>query len=361
MRPVFANLLTLFCALALAACGTTPAARVCIDTAGCDPGQSCENSICVAPETDTTADTDEDGGDDTVEDTADTTPDILPDTLDTDTVADVEDTRPDTVDPNCQQPEVGFYANGFNGPLTDTLVIERGGFFTAVAQDENGIPVPLLRTSVWYLDGPIPFAFDGPSNNPLSVQLDDAATWRLTLSWNLPGGCNGTLDTLRVIVTDPTPVPPIRVTLRWSPEPAGTTTDFDLHMTRVTDGSATWSDANDCYYRNTAPDWGTAGSANNPLFSGDDRGTPGIEVITLTEAADPDYLVGINLYRDIGAPGAEATVIIETPTLTYTNSRTLSGTGEVWYPAAIRRYAPDTYELVELNTTSAGFTGITLP
>jgi hypothetical protein len=69
MRPVFANLLNLFCALALAACGTTPAARFCIDATGCDPGQSCNNNTCVEPsddtsddtvETDTTADRDTD-------------------------------------------------------------------------------------------------------------------------------------------------------------------------------------------------------------------------------------------------------------------------------------------------------------
>jgi hypothetical protein len=132
-------------------------------------------------------------------------------------------------------------------------------------------------------------------------------------------------------------------------------------MTRVTDGSATWSDANDCYYRNTAPDWGAAGAANNPLFSGDDRGTPGVEVITLTEAADPDYLVGINLYRDIGASGAEATVTIEIPGSSYTNTRALSGTGEVWYPVAIRRTASGAYEIVEINRISAGFTTVTLP
>ena len=64
---------------------------------------------------------------------------------------------------------------------------------------------------------------------------------------------------------------------------------------------------------------------------------------------------------DIGPPGAEATITIETPTINYTNTRALSGTGEVWYPALIRRYAPESYELVEINTVSAGFTAVTLP
>ena len=132
-------------------------------------------------------------------------------------------------------------------------------------------------------------------------------------------------------------------------------------MTRVVGTTATWSDANDCYYRNTAPDWGAAGTDDDPLFSGDDRGTPGVEVVTLTNATDDDYLVGINLYRDIGPPGAEARVSVEVPGSSYTYIRTLSGTGEVWYPAAIRRSAPDSYTIVERNAVSAGFTGISLP
>lgn len=353
-----AIILSLSLTLLFSACGTSPAQRFCVDATGCDPGQRCENSICVAPETDTTADTEEDGGDDTVEDTSDTKPDTLPDTLDTD--ADVEDTAPDTAVPSCDPPEIGLFPNNFSNVLVDRLELLSGEGFAAIARGRDGLPSRLIEPSVWLLDGPSPMAFDAAIQNPLGFN-PERGEWRLVLDWATSESCRGRSEPLTIVVSPPRVPPTIRVTLRWSPEPAGTTTDFDLHMTRVIGGSATWSDANDCYYRNTAPDWGAAGAANNPLFSGDDRGTPGVEVITLIEAADPDYLVGINLYRDIGAPGAEATVIIETPSLAYTNSRTLSGTGEVWYPVAIRRYAPDTYQLVELNTTSAGFTGITLP
>ena len=52
---------------------------------------------------------------------------------------------------------------------------------------------------------------------------------------------------------------------------------------------------------------------------------------------------------------------IESPTINYTTTRTLSGTGEVWYPAAIRRYAPESYEVNILDTVSAGFVTVTLP
>jgi hypothetical protein len=47
--------------------------------------------------------------------------------------------------------------------------------------------------------------------------------------------------------------------------------------------------------------------------------------------------------------------------INYTNRRTLSGTGEVWYPAVIRRYAPESYEVIVLERVSAGFTAVTLP
>jgi hypothetical protein len=54
-------------------------------------------------------------------------------------------------------------------------------------------------------------------------------------------------------------------------------------------------------------------------------------------------------------------VTIETPTINYTNRRILSRTGEVWYPAAIRRYAPESYEVNIVDTVSAGFVTVTLP
>jgi hypothetical protein len=354
MRPVFANLLNLFCALALAACGTTPAARFCIDATGCEDGPSCSNNTCVEPsddasgdavETDTTVDPDTD----TVRDTAvepDTT--VEPDTLDADTT------------PTCAPPEIGLLPRDGSNVLLDRVNLSAGESFFALARNADGNPASLSQPSVWLLDGPSPRAFDAALENPLVFALE-VGEWRLTLDWATSDSCRGRSEPMTILVYPPPPPTSLRVTLRWSPEPAGTTTDFDLHMTRVTDGSATWSDANDCYYRNTAPDWGTAGAANNPLFSGDDRGTPGVEVITLTEAADPDYLVGINLYRDIGAPGAEATVTIEIPGSSYTNTRALSGTGEVWYPVAIRRAASGAYEIVEINRISAGFTTVTLP
>ncbi|NQW63900.1 MAG: hypothetical protein HQ461_13795 [Deltaproteobacteria bacterium] len=351
MTRLIATLLILL----LAACGTSPAARFCVDATGCEDGQSCSNNTCVEPsddtsgdvvETDTTVDPDTD----TVRDTA-----VEPDT----TVEPDTAVEPDTG--NCQPPEVGLDPLDFSDVLVDRLDLISGEFFTAVARDENGVPVTLRDPSFWYLDGPSPFAFDAATDNPLSVQLDQPGTWRLTLEWTTADGCAGRSITLRIDVTEPPPPTTIRVTLRWSPEAAGTTTDLDLHMTRLVGSTASWSDANDCYYRNTAPDWGTAGADNNPLFSGDDRGTPGVEVITLTNAADDDYLVGINLYRDIGPPGAEATVSIEIPGSSYTNTRTLSGTGEVWYPVAIRRDGSNNYEVVELNTVSAGFVTVTLP
>jgi hypothetical protein len=202
--------------------------------------------------------------------------------------------------------------------------------------------------------------FDAALQNPLGF-APEVGTWRLILDWATSESCRGRSEPMTIVVDPPRVPTTIRVTLRWSVEGGGTTTDLDLHMTRLVGSTASWSDANDCYYRNTAPDWGAPGADNNPLFSGDDRGTPGVEVITLANAADDAYLVGINLYRDIGPAGAEATVTIETPTINYTNRRILSRTGEVWYPAAIRRYAPESYEVNIVDTVSAGFVTVTLP
>ena len=345
--------------LLLAACGTSPASRFCVDAAGCDPGQSCSNNTCVEPADDASDSEPEDDSD--IGD-ANTDSAIGPDASDAD-ASDTSD-EPDTLDadttPTCTPPEIGLLPNDFTEGLVSQLNLTAGESFTAVARNADGSPVRLLDGSAWFLDGFSPLAFDATLQNPLTF-APEVGEWRLLLEWATSESCRGRSEPMSITVNAPRVPTTIRVTLRWSPEPAGTTTDLDLHMTRVVGTTATWSDANDCYFRNTAPDWGAAGNANDPLFSGDDRGTPGVEVITVTNAADDAYLVGINLYRDIGPPGADATVTIETPTITYTDTRTLSRTGEVWYPVAIRRYAPESYELVELNTVSAGFTGIALP
>ena len=354
------QMFALIACLLLAACGTSPAARFCVDATGCDPGQSCSSNTCVEPpddasgdavEADITVDTDTD----TVRDTA-----VEPDTaVDPDTAVEPDALDTDTT-PTCAPPEIGLFPNDFSDGLVTRLSLTAGESFTAIARNADGSPATLLEPSAWFLDGFSPLAFDAALQNPLGF-APEVGTWRLILDWATSESCRGRSEPMTIVVDPPRVPTTIRVTLRWAPEPSGTTTDLDLHMTRVVGSIATWSDANDCYYRNTTPDWGAIGPANNPLFSGDDRGTPGVEVITLTNAADDDYLIGINLYRDIGPAGAEATVTIETPTINYTNRRTLSGTGEVWYPAAIHRYAPESYEVNILDTVSAGFTTVTLP
>jgi hypothetical protein len=257
-------------------------------------------------------------------------------------------------------PEIGLFPNDFSDGLVNRLTLTAGEGFTAIARNADGSPATLLEPSAWFLDGFSPLAFDAALQNPLGF-APEVGTWRLILDWATSESCRGRSEPMTIVVDPPRVPTTIRVTLRWSIEGGGTTTDLDLHMTRLVGSTASWSDANDCYYRNTAPDWGAPGADNNPLFSGDDRGTPGVEVITLANAADDAYLVGINLYRDIGPAGAEATVTIETPTINYTNRRILSRTGEVWYPAAIRRYAPESYEVNIVDTVSAGFVTVTLP
>ena len=350
------RLLALMGCLLFAACGTSPAARFCVSNSDCAPTEACEQSVCVSPGKDATDDADTTDDAD-VRDDADTTDDAdVRDDADTPDDVDVRD----DADTSCIPPEIGLLPNDFSEGLVTELNLSAGEGFSAVARNADGSPVRLLAGSTWFLDGFSPLAFDAETENPLSY-APEVGEWRLLLEWATSERCSGRSGPMRITVSPPRVPTTIRVTLRWSPEPAGTTTDLDLHMTRVVGSTATWSDANDCYYRNTAPDWGQAGDANNPLFSGDDRGTPGVEIITLTDANDDAYLVGIHLYRDIGPAGAEAQITVETPTITYTANRALSGTGEVWYPVAIRRYAPESYELVELNTVSAGFTGIPLP
>ncbi len=350
MTRLIATLLILL----LAACGTSPAERFCVDATGCEDGQSCSNNTCVEPSDDASGDAVE--TDTTVDPDTDTVPDtaVEPDTRD----------EPDTLDadttPTCAPPEIGIIPRDGSNTLLDGINLTSGESFTAIARNADGSAATLLEPSAWFLDGFSPLAFDAALENPLGFAPEIGA-WRLTLDWATSESCRGRSEPMTIVVYPPPPPTTLRVTLRWAPEPSGTTTDLDLHMTRVVGSAATWSDANDCYYRNTAPDWGTVGAADNPLFSGDDRGTPGVEIVTLPNAADDAYLVGINLYRDIGPPGAEASVTVEVPGGSYTNTRALSGTGEVWYPVAIRRDASNNYEVVELNTVSAGFTGITLP
>ena len=99
----------------------------------------------------------------------------------------------------------------------------------------------------------------------------------------------------------------IRIELTWD---TGSNTDLDVHFIRP--GGTYGDNVTDCYYGNPHPEWGVAGTIDNPNLSRDDFDGYGPETITLMQPYDEGtYQIRVHYYSDNGTElSANATVRI---------------------------------------------------
>lgn len=94
----------------------------------------------------------------------------------------------------------------------------------------------------------------------------------------------------------------IHVELTWSTASA----DMDLHL--LAPGGEFFVDPYDCNYCNQSPDWGAAGSAQNPSLDIDDYMGYGPENINDPSPADGTYSIKVHYFMDNGDSTLTATV-----------------------------------------------------
>lgn len=114
----------------------------------------------------------------------------------------------------------------------------------------------------------------------------------------------------------------------------GAGSDLDLHFRHP---NGVWESIWDCYSVNTNPDWGIAGSQNDPSLDRSDNDGAGPEIITLYDAEDVTYRVGVHYANDYeyGASFATVRIFID-GLLQYEKVNVqLSATGYFWEVADI--------------------------
>jgi hypothetical protein len=84
--------------------------------------------------------------------------------------------------------------------------------------------------------------------------------------------------------------------------------DVDLHLLHPL-ASAYFESRYDCYWDNTAPEWGFSGPAGDPKLDRDDSDGAGPELASLLEPeADATYSIGVHYWNDWGYGKSLATV-----------------------------------------------------
>jgi len=98
----------------------------------------------------------------------------------------------------------------------------------------------------------------------------------------------------------------IHVEVTWD-QPYGDVDAHFLNVTRIPEDG--WFTSDDCYWSNTAPDWGPLGVAGNPVLDRDETGGFGPENITMdVSPASGSYHVGVHYYCDDTLGATDATV-----------------------------------------------------
>jgi hypothetical protein len=230
-------------------------------------------------------------------------------------------------------------------------------YLVTVAPDGRGFD---RAEWTWTLGGVVDATPADPGGYTL-VTPPGPGLWRFEFTWASGPACGG-VEVVEVSVGDAPAGDPIEVVLEWRVG-AGAAADLDLHVARVpATGEVPWStEPGDCYYRNPTPDWGPAGPVGDPVFSGDDTGTPGREITRIAAPADDTYYLGVQLYRDQGAAGEGAAVTITVGGQSLSLSAELPRNGSVWYPAAIVRGADERYSIVPSGRITDGFVPVALP
>ncbi len=144
-----------------------------------------------------------------------------------------------------------------------------------------------------------------PSRATTTFFLDAAGSYTLELCAT---DDEGEQTCCRVAVTSTAP-PGLHFEVQWSTAYG----DVDVHLLSAAVAPDNgWFTTQDCYFRNTAPDWGTAGAPGNPTLDRDDVDGYGPENITITNApTSGTYDVGVHYFCDRSAAGrgsTEATV-----------------------------------------------------
>ncbi|MCB9675100.1 MAG: choice-of-anchor D domain-containing protein [Alphaproteobacteria bacterium] len=204
----------------------------------------------------------------------------------------------------------------------------------------------------------------GTSAPPIWVDLDGSGSYDpegflpLTYAWTLSSRPDGSQEDLTNLVSDTTrlftdvagpyevqlvvtnavgtvsapdrctidaiPADELHVELTWDTPAA----DLDLHLAR--NGADIFTPTDDCSFCNGSPNWGVAGSDDDPRLDLDDQGGFGPENINILTPADGDYVVRVHYWEEHGDDVVVATVRVFTYGVeVYTGQRAMQR-NEVW-------------------------------
>jgi hypothetical protein len=175
------------------------------------------------------------------------------------------------------------------------------------------------------------------STVPVRVHLD-AADFSLFESGFENATCSEWSTTVPFCIT---PNVGLRVELTWDttgdPDQGDAVgTDLDVHL-RHPDGGEAWGGAFDCSPANPMPDWGTAGSANDPVVIFEDDDGAGPEAIEITDPESVEYDIGVHYVDDLGFGLSYATLAVfvdGVPVYQYDDKQLTNG--EFWHLGAVQ-------------------------
>jgi hypothetical protein len=119
------------------------------------------------------------------------------------------------------------------------------------------------------------------------------------------------------------PLDELHVELTWDT----TNVDLDLHL--IESGFELFETPGDCNFCNKNPQWGGAGSEDDPRLDLDDR-SDGPENTNIEIPADGDYRVKVHYFDPVGGPATTATVTIWTYGVEVFRSQKILEWNEVW-------------------------------
>ena len=140
----------------------------------------------------------------------------------------------------------------------------------------------------------------------------------------------------------------IHVELSWSDQEA----DLDLHLLRSEDGFFLFED--DCCWCNKTPDWGEAGTGDDPVLLMDSEDNTQPEAIDLVDAPDGSYYMRVHYFTDSGAGQSTATIRVYIEGVLESQYSQQMIHNQVWDVGFIRW--PEGY-LIEENATPYAYEG----
>lgn len=137
----------------------------------------------------------------------------------------------------------------------------------------------------------------------------------------------------------------VHVELSWDVD----VSDVDLHLVDVASGGQYAQMPGDCYYSNKNPDWGDAGTTNDPTLDIDDIDGYGPENINIAQPREgSQYRILVHYYSDDGMGATNATIrVYLNGTMQYEQVQVLTNTDKVWDVATIDWPSG---EITEINT-----------